>query len=121
VAAKRRMRGNGDMTSRYGGQDRVSTKTKLAGEMRVLGEVLVEARECAGLKQSDVAEKLGLPPTRCAVIEDTYKGVLAAANAGMACIAVPNEYTLHNDFSRASLVLPNLGELTPEVIRSLLK
>jgi len=62
------------------------------------------------------AEKLGLPPARCLVIEDTYRGVMAAANAGMACIAVPNEYTLRNDFSRASLVLANLGELTPEVV-----
>ncbi len=66
------------------------------------------------------AEKLGLPPTRCVVIEDTYKGVMAAANAGITCIAVPNEHTLHNDFSRASLVLPSLGELTPAVVHSLL-
>jgi HAD superfamily hydrolase (TIGR01509 family) len=63
------------------------------------------------------AEKLGLPPAQCVVIEDTYRGVIAAANAGMACIAVPNEYTLRNDFSRARLVLPSLAELTPEVVR----
>lgn len=62
------------------------------------------------------AEKLGLSPDRCVVIEDTYKGVMAACNAAMACIAVPNEYTVRNDFSRASLVLPTLGELTPEVV-----
>ncbi|HJY82005.1 MAG TPA: HAD family phosphatase [Candidatus Binatia bacterium] len=67
------------------------------------------------------AEKLGLPPARCLVIEDTYRGVMAAANAGMACIAVPNEYTLRNDFSRASLVLANLGELTPEVVLNQLR
>jgi HAD superfamily hydrolase (TIGR01509 family) len=62
------------------------------------------------------AEKLGLPSARCVVIEDAYKGVMAAANAGMACIAVPNEYTQRNDFSRASLVLPSLRELTPKVV-----
>jgi HAD superfamily hydrolase (TIGR01509 family) len=67
------------------------------------------------------AEKLGLPPAQCVVIEDTYRGVMAAANAGMACIAVPNEYTLRNDFSRARLVLPSLAELTPEVVRRQLK
>ena len=55
------------------------------------------------------------------MIEDTYKGVMAAANAGMACIAVPNEYTRHNDFSRASLVLPSLAELTPEAVRALVQ
>ncbi len=64
------------------------------------------------------AKKLGLPPTQCVVIEDTYKGVIAASCAGIACIAVPNEYTLHNDFSQASLVLSSLKELTPEVIES---
>ncbi|MCS6924734.1 MAG: HAD family phosphatase [Candidatus Binatia bacterium] len=65
------------------------------------------------------ATKLGLPVSRCVVVEDTYRGVLAAANAGMACIAIPNEYTRHNDFRRARLVLPHLQALTPEVIRPL--
>jgi len=65
------------------------------------------------------AEKLGLPPTQCVVIEDTYKGVMAAFHAGMACIAVPNEYTRHNDFSYASLVLHSLRGLTPEIIESI--
>ena len=64
------------------------------------------------------AEKLGAPPRACVVIEDTYKGVTAAFRAGMACVAVPNEYTEHNDFSRADIVLPSLRELTPRVIES---
>jgi HAD superfamily hydrolase (TIGR01509 family) len=66
------------------------------------------------------AAKLGLLPDRCVVIEDTYKGVTAAVSAGIRCIAVPNEYTLHNDFSWASLVLSSLRELTPEVVWELL-
>jgi len=67
------------------------------------------------------AQKLELPPERCVVIEDTYKGVMAAVNAGIRCIAVPNGYTLHNDFRQASLVLSTLKELTPDVIHSLLE
>ena len=67
------------------------------------------------------AKKLGLAWEHCVVIEDTYRGVTAAAKAGIACIAVPNEYTLHNDFSQAKLVLSDLGELTPEAVRSLLE
>jgi HAD superfamily hydrolase (TIGR01509 family) len=67
------------------------------------------------------AGKLGLSPERCVVVEDTHKGVMAAVNAGIRCIAVPNEYTLHNDFSRASLVLSSLKELTPAVVHRLLK
>jgi transcriptional regulator with XRE-family HTH domain len=57
------------MTSRHGGADRVSTKSKLANELRILGEVLVRARERAKLKQADVAAKLGLPASYLSKIE----------------------------------------------------
>lgn len=58
------------MKSRHGGTDRVSTKTKLADEMITLGDVLVRARERAGLKQSDVAARLGLPASYLSKIEN---------------------------------------------------
>lgn len=58
------------MKSRHGGQDRVSTKSKLASELVTLGRVLVSARERAGLKQSDVALKLGLPASYLSKIEN---------------------------------------------------
>ena len=54
---------------RYGGEGRVSTKAKLADELVILGKVLVKARERAGLKQSDVAAKLGLPASYLSKIE----------------------------------------------------
>jgi len=57
------------MTSRHGGADRVSTKSKLAGELRILGEVLVRARERAKLKQAEVAVRLGLPASYLSKIE----------------------------------------------------
>jgi len=58
------------MKSRHGGADRVSTKAKLAGELVTLGRVLVSARERAGLKQSDVAAKLGMPASYLSKIEN---------------------------------------------------
>ena len=58
------------MKSRHGGQDRVSTNSKLAAELRILGEVLVRARERAGFKQSDIATKLGLPASYLSKIEN---------------------------------------------------
>ena len=58
------------MKTRHGGQDRVSTKSKLASEIVTLGQVLVSARERAGLKQSDVAAKLGLPASYLSKIEN---------------------------------------------------
>jgi HAD superfamily hydrolase (TIGR01509 family) len=66
------------------------------------------------------AARLGLSPSQCVVIEDTYKGVLAATAANIACIAVPNDYTRRNDFSKALLTLSSLQELTVEVVLSLL-
>ncbi|HLJ75538.1 MAG TPA: helix-turn-helix transcriptional regulator [Thermoanaerobaculia bacterium] len=58
------------MKSRYGGADRVSTKAKLADELVLLGRVLVAARESLGLKQSDVAAKLGVPASYLSKIEN---------------------------------------------------
>jgi len=57
------------MTAPRGGADRVSTKSKLANELRILGEVLVRARERAKLKQADVAARLGLPASYLSKIE----------------------------------------------------
>ena len=58
------------MKSRHGGADRISTKTRLAAELITLGQVLVATRERAGLKQSDVAAKLGLPASYLSKIEN---------------------------------------------------
>lgn len=62
------------------------------------------------------AQKLGLARDRCVVVEDTYRGVTAAAHAGITCVAVPNDYTRNNDFSAAVKVLSSLAELTPELV-----
>ena len=58
------------MKSRHGGADRVSTKAKLAEELKLLGEVLVRARERAGLKQSEVSARLGLPASYLSKVEN---------------------------------------------------
>ena len=57
------------MVSRAGGTDRISTKTKLAADLVVLGRVLVKAREARGLKQSEVAQRLGLPASYLSKVE----------------------------------------------------
>jgi len=58
------------MKSRHGGADRISTKSKLSAELLILGRVLSMAREHAGLKQSDVAAKLGMPASYLSKIEN---------------------------------------------------
>jgi HAD superfamily hydrolase (TIGR01509 family) len=65
------------------------------------------------------AARLNVEPSECVVLEDAEKGVMAAHAAGMKCIAVPNEYTRDNDFSKATLVVKSLRDVTLEMIESL--
>lgn len=58
------------VTSRNGGRDRVSTKTKLAEELGILGRVLAATRERAGIKQSDLAARLDMPASYLSKIEN---------------------------------------------------
>jgi len=65
------------------------------------------------------ADDLGVTPSECLVLEDAEKGVVAAHLAGMRCIAVPNDFTRHHDFSKATLVCASLAEVSLGLIRSL--
>ena len=66
-----------------------------------------------------VAECLGVTPSECVVLEDAEKGVLAAHAAGMKVIAVPTRETRDNDFSKATLVVASLTEVTLPLLDSL--
>ena len=57
------------------------------------------------------AKRLGLQPTQCLVVEDTLNGIKAAKAAGMHCIAIPCEATMHQDHSLADLRLTSLEEV----------
>lgn len=54
------------------------------------------------------AERLGLLPAQCLVLEDALNGVTAAKAAGMTCVAVPNPFTRSLDFATADKVMPSL-------------
>ncbi|MBJ7449502.1 MAG: HAD family phosphatase [Parachlamydiales bacterium] len=57
------------------------------------------------------AKRLGTRPCSCLVFEDTQAGVSAAADAGMYVIAVPNLFTINQDFTKATKVIPNYYDL----------
>jgi len=65
------------------------------------------------------ARRVGVVSSECVVIEDAEKGVLAAYQAGMSCIAVPNAHTRHHDFSKASRVCSSLNEITLQSIETM--
>lgn len=54
------------------------------------------------------AEKLGLEPGRCVVIEDSNNGLRAAKAAGMKCVVTISSYTAEEDFASADKVVPDL-------------
>lgn len=61
----------------------------------------------------EAAKRLNILPEFCLVFEDTTAGVDAAADAGMIPIAVPNQFTLNHDFSKALRVFLSHEELPP--------
>ena len=87
-------------------------------------EVIVSGLDVAQVKPAPdiflkAANDLGVAPSACLVLEDAEKGVIAAHRAGMRCIAIPNDYTRHHDFSKATKVCSSLKELTPDLWEAL--
>ena len=60
----------------------------------------------------EAVRKIGLKPEECLSFEDTQYGLWAAKSAGLICLAVPSEFCLKQDFSKADGVFPNLKEAT---------
>ena len=65
------------------------------------------------------ANELGVAPKECVVIEDAEKGIIAAHDAGMRSIAIPSDCTRNNDFSKATLILDSLHEVTLKLLDTL--
>ena len=57
------------------------------------------------------ANKLNLSPSECVVIEDSPVGVESAKSAGMKCIAIPNEFTKKQDFSKADIIVESADKI----------
>lgn len=51
---------------------------------------------------------LALPASACLAFEDSRNGLIAARAAGLATIITPGLYTLHEDFSGAQRIFPDL-------------
>ncbi|MBI2584114.1 MAG: segregation/condensation protein A [Candidatus Aenigmarchaeota archaeon] len=62
------------------------------------------------------AKKLSLAPRECMAFEDTPTGVSSAKAAGLMCIAVPNAYTRHMDFSHADHIAKSFSRLSLEFL-----
>jgi len=66
------------------------------------------------------AERIGIEPVNCVVIEDAPNGVQAAKAAGAKCIAVTNS-TIAANLSKADLVCDSLEQIDLEIITRLIE
>jgi beta-phosphoglucomutase len=66
------------------------------------------------------AERLGLEPSRCAVIEDAASGVVAARAAGMASLALASAGHAPCELSFADVVMTSLRQLSPDSLAELI-
>ena len=69
------------------------------------------------------AERLGVEPHRCVVIEDAAPGIEAATRAGMAGVALLATGRTRDDFASLApaLIVSSLRELTPTVLHQLIE
>jgi beta-phosphoglucomutase len=66
------------------------------------------------------AQRLGVPPARCVVIEDAPVGIAAARAAGMAAVGLASTGRTRASLAAADLVIDRLDELSPDRLRRLL-
>ncbi len=61
------------------------------------------------------AQRLGVSPSECVVVEDSANGLAAAVSAKMKCVVTVSGYTGGEDFSQAEIVLSCLGDPDGEI------
>lgn len=66
------------------------------------------------------ADRLGLTPRQCVVVEDAPLGVQAAHAAGMSCVGLTSTGRTPEMLADADLVVGSLQELSPETFAALL-
>ncbi|MBU0647882.1 HAD family phosphatase [Patescibacteria group bacterium] len=119
--------------------DSLKDKYKLAVASRMGPKTLKELMEKTGLKDffrvimsgADcrrnkpwpdvylaVAEKLGVQPEECAVVEDSISGVGAGKKAGMKVFGLMSGFMRKEDLKEADVIVNSLEELNDEVINS---
>ena len=66
------------------------------------------------------AERLGVAPARCVVVEDAVPGIDAAHAAGMPCVAICSAGHTHGELAGAERVIDAFEELTVDAMDALL-
>jgi HAD superfamily hydrolase (TIGR01509 family) len=64
-------------------------------------------------------EKSGFMPAECLVVEDSERGLMAAAAAGLRCIVVPRGMTGNGEFAEAYRVRKNIAAAVDEILKEI--
>lgn len=85
---------------------------------------LILTRDCYTLAKPNpepyltAAEKLGVSPSSCVVIEDTERGLVSATEAGMRCIVIPNHLMPDADWNAAWSVASSASEAAALILEA---
>jgi beta-phosphoglucomutase-like phosphatase (HAD superfamily) len=102
-------------SGRRGYVDAVLTEIGLTGRfaIEVTGEDVARGKPAPDVYLL-AAERLGVAPARCVVLEDAPSGIASAVAAGMRAVAVANAHTRDAEFAVApETVLPDLHAVIP--------
>ena len=84
-----------------------------AFEAEVTGDMVTHGKPAPDIYMA-AADRLKLSPSACVALEDAPNGIASAKDAGMMCLAVPNQMTANiSGFDRADAVLGSLSDLLP--------
>ena len=110
----------------------IATSGTLEKSRAVLNAAKVQYHKMVYIKGDDVknkkpdpelfllaAERIGIEPANCVVIEDAPNGVQAAKAAGAKCIAVTNSTTAAN-LSQADLICDSLEQIDLDMIQEMI-
>jgi beta-phosphoglucomutase-like phosphatase (HAD superfamily) len=101
-------------------RDVIAAAVDALGLHEVMGAIVSSDEVAAGKPAPDVyllaAERLGVDPVRCLVVEDSINGVRAGRAAGMTVVLVPNASVPPppEAYGIADAVVPSLDALDPD-------
>lgn len=99
---------------------------KRASKFQIFAGDMVAKKKPAPDVYLMAVNKMGLDKSKCVVVEDSHIGLGAAKAAGIACIVTKSSYTANEDFTKADMIVDELGDdpttgVTLEILESLLE
>lgn len=81
-----------------------------AAQFRIFAGDMVQRKKPAPDVYIMAVEQMELNKSRCVIVEDSGIGLRAAVAAGIKCIVTKSSYTAGEDFSRANMIVDELGD-----------